>query len=93
MSETYAYHITTTGIWNALKKYKELAGESYVAGTMDTCTAACAAGTWDNINVCTACVLAAGDATVTCTDAGSSVVVTCKDGFYTSDTDVVPSCN
>ena len=27
MSETYAYHITTTGIWNALKKYKELAEE------------------------------------------------------------------
>merc|ERR1711865_1270630 len=58
-----------------------------VAGTMDTCTAACADGSFDNSDVCTACTKAAGDATVTCTAAGLAVVVTCANGYYNDAAD------
>ena len=48
-------------------------------GTMTTCTAACAAGTRDNENVCTACTAGTyGSGTAAC-------VTTCPAGTYASD--------
>ena len=69
-------------------------------GTMTTCTAACAGGSWDNNNVCTACTAvanAATGATVTCTSASDSRVSACAtNAFKTAGaagaTDVCTTC-
>ena len=55
----------------------------------DTCTASCAAGTWDNSNVCTACAAVTGaksDATYTCISATTSRVSACAASSTTKKT-------
>jgi hypothetical protein len=55
-------------------------------GAMDTCTATCADGTWDNANTCTTCTAVSNAATVTCTSASNSVAVTCNAGSWKNGT-------
>merc|ERR1711865_767024 len=58
-------------------------------GATDTCTAACAAGSWDNSDVCQKCTLVTGalsSATYTCTSAADSRVSACAQTTTTKKT-------
>merc|ERR1740130_1156079 len=63
---------------------------------MDTCTAACGTGTWDNANTCQACAAVANSATgstLTCTsNTNSQLVGDCKTGYWKDTTNNDDRC-